>query len=226
MLSPPLRSSGETRAPIGPTELRLPGGYTPHEFLRTLSDGRRVELERFDTVRPDATVETQAMDFLLELDDRIPRARDAAKLERYDHFLSGWSVQSRRYGKGQVVPRVLFVCRDRARARDCARAADSLLCACRAYAGEYPFDWAYPGREGIVFAAERDAHEGVGAVYGVARLPPAVRVAAAHGDPQAAEAQPQLRELTDQGHLEPSRSQPFTPGLEKVKRSVLRHASV
>jgi hypothetical protein len=90
---------------------------------------------------------------------------------------------------------VVFVCRDRTRARECASAADSVLCACRAYAGEYPLDWEYPGRERIVFAAERDAHEGQLRAYGVPRLPPSVRVSAAHGDPRAAEAAVQAREI-------------------------------
>lgn len=83
---------------------------------------------------------------------------------------------------------VVFVCRDRARARESARRADAVLCACRAYAGEYPVDWEYPGREQIVFASERDVHEGVLYAYGVTRVPPAVRVRAAHGDPRAGEA--------------------------------------
>ena len=93
---------------------------------------------------------------------------------------------------------MIVVCRDAARARECARAADTVLGACRAYPGEYPFDWSYPGREAILFAAERDAHDGLARAYGVARVPPAVRVGAAHGDPAAAEADPQPRALAAQ----------------------------
>ena len=85
------------------------------------------------------------------------------------------------------MPVVVFVCRSRSRARECARAADAALRACRAYAGEYPHDWDYPGRERIVFACERDAHEGFADCYGVPRLPPPVRATAAHGDPRAGE---------------------------------------
>ena len=69
------------------------------------------------------------------------------------------------------------------------------LTACRAYAGEYPTDWEYPGREEILFVAERDAHEGLLRGYGVPRLPPDVRVSAAHGDPRAREAVAEPREL-------------------------------
>ena len=82
---------------------------------------------------------------------------------------------------------MVFVCRDRARARECTRFADAALKACRAYAGEYPFDWEYPGRQSILFASERDMHEGLLRAYGVQLLPPAVRVMAAHGDPRAGE---------------------------------------
>ncbi len=192
VLSPPMRD-GQT---IGPGELRLPGGCAPHEFMRTLHADRRVEVERFETIRPDAIVVAGGLDVLIELDDRPPRGRAAGKLERYDHFLSGWSLCTSRYGpRGQATPIVLFVCRDRVRARDCALAADAVLSACRAYAGEYPVDWSYPGRESVLFAAERDVHEGSVLAYGVERLPAAVRVKAAHGDPSAAAASPQRRAL-------------------------------
>jgi hypothetical protein len=249
VLTPPLRSTPEGRTAWGPGELRLPGGRTPHEFLSTDGAGQRSGVERFETVRPDATIEAPAavlerlasvdgplsgltgaasapgefapapdgsprgtqretvrrgavqqprtlvaappagVDVMVELDDRLPHGRGAAKLERYDHLLAGWSMCLKRYGpRPRATPLVVFVCRDRARARACARRADSVLTACRAYAGEYPADWEYPGRAGVVWAAERDIHEGVLRAYGVPRLPPEVRVAAAHGDPHAREA--------------------------------------
>ncbi len=83
-------------------------------------------------------------------------------------------------------PVVVFLCRDRPRARECARRADHVLSACRAYAGEHPRDWEYPGRAAVVFASERDVHEGQLLAYGVPRLPPAVRT----GAPQAANPAP------------------------------------
>jgi hypothetical protein len=70
-----------------------------------------------------------------------------------------------------------------------------VLRACRAYAGEYPFDWEYPGRRQIVFASERDVHEGLLRAYGVPPLPPEVRVLAAHGDPRAVEAALEPRQI-------------------------------
>jgi hypothetical protein len=215
-LSPPSRASGEARVTLTPRELRLPGGRTPHDFLRTDASGERVELERFETLRPDAIVAVAAgghsrpaTDVIVERDDRPALGRDARKLERYDHFLAGWSLHTPRYGRrAEALPLVVFVCRDRARARECARCADTVLRACRAYAGEYPLDWEYPGRERIVFAAERDAHEGLLRAYGVPRLPPDVRVIAAHGDPRAREATVEPRQILTEM---PAAEDPATP---------------
>jgi Replication-relaxation len=218
-LSPPLRSTPAGRVAIGPADLRLPGGRAPHDFLRTDSAGARVEVERFETVRPDASVElppapggragAAGMCLLVERDDRLSTRSHqsaAAKLERYDHLLAGWSVCAPRFagrspiGRGTPRPLVVFLCRDRPRARECARRADHVLSACRAYAGEYPRDWEYPGRSAVVFASERDAHEGLLLAYGVPHLPPAVRAAVANGDPRAGEATCEPRELLSGGH--------------------------
>jgi Replication-relaxation len=225
VLSPPQCSTANGRAALGPGDLSLPGGRAPHEFMRTDHTGERVQVERFETVRPDVTIELPGrlrervasaqgspaiataqgtgtteppgtLDLLVELDDRLPAGRAAGKLERYDHLLAGWSVHTNRYGRRLgLPPAVVFVCRDRSRARECARRADAVLTACRAYAGEYPADWEYPGREGILFVAERDAHEGLLRGYGVPRLPPDVRVSVAHGDPRARAPVAESREL-------------------------------
>ncbi|MEA2333910.1 MAG: hypothetical protein QOG40_400, partial [Solirubrobacteraceae bacterium] len=217
---------------IAPAELRLPGGRVAHDFLRIDGAGTETEVERFETIRPDAIVELTAdgrgvpssrvvpehdpgaaprahagpsevdarpapvLDVIVELDDRLSSDRGVAKLERYDHFLAGWSVQTRRYGPRQAAePMVVFVCRDRRRARESAQRADFVMRACRAYAGEYPFDWEYPGRERVLFVAERDVHEGMRCAFGVRRLPPSARVAEAHGDPQAGGTSVHAREL-------------------------------
>jgi hypothetical protein len=236
-LSPRLRSTRDGREWLAPADLRLPGGRVPHDFLRTDSSGRRVPVESFETVRPDAIVElrevrcvpaghagdtgldgapganpvaggnpaagvpTEAqdpsgIDVMVEFDDRLASGRGVGKLERYDHFLTGWSVHTRRYGRRlDATPMVVFVCRTRARARECARRADAVLRACRAYAGEYPFDWEYPGRERVLFASERDLHEQLTCALGVPRLPPDVRVRAAHGDPRAGQVAVEPREI-------------------------------
>jgi len=206
VLSPATRATQSGRVALGPGDLRLAGGRTPHDFWRTDGDGQRVEVRQFETIRPDATVEIplpsadrprgSRTDVIVELDDRLPIGRRAAKLERYDHFICGWALELTRYGKQLGgPPLVVFVCRDRSRARECARRADPVLVACRAYAGEYPSEWEYTGRERILFAAERDMHEGLTRAYGLAPLPPEVRVAAANGDPTARSAEPVLKEL-------------------------------
>jgi hypothetical protein len=48
-----------------------------------------------------------------------------------------------------------------------------------------------------MFASERDAHEGILQAYGVPRLPPAVRVAAARGDPRVGEASIEQRQIIE-----------------------------
>jgi hypothetical protein len=126
-----------------------------------------------------------APELLVELDDRLPKGAIAAKLERYDHFLSGWSANLGRYARaGSVLPIAVFVCRDRSSARECARRADRRLSACRAYAGEHPQDWEYQGRNRILFVAERDAHQGLLQGWRTPALPPDVRIAAMGGDPR------------------------------------------
>jgi hypothetical protein len=197
VLAPP-RGKKPEGGPLGPGDLQLPGGRAPHGFVRREA-GQQMEVERFDSVRPDGVVELAAgeqsrpaLDVLVELDDRLA----AAKLERYDHFLAGWATHTRRYGRrGEALPVVVFVCRDRSRARELTRLADSVLCACRAYAGEYPFEWEYLGRERILFAAERDAHEGLLRAFGVPRVPPELRMDIAHGDPGAGELRAEPRDL-------------------------------
>ena len=212
-ITPPMRSTPTGRTTIGPADLRLPGGLVPHEFMRASDAGEAVEVERFETLRPDAVVELaalgeegscassaggdcRALDVIVELDDRLATRRGFAKLERYDHFLAGWSAHSPRYGRRcEAEPLIVFVCRDRRRAHACAQRADSALRACRAYAGEYPVDWEYPGRERMLFVAERDMHEGLRRAYGVPRLPPSVRLVEARDDPRAGETSVQVREI-------------------------------
>jgi hypothetical protein len=182
----PSRFKPDERPMLKPADLSLPGGRTPHDFMRTVDSGQRVEVEHFQSIRPDASLHPgSGREVLVELDDRLPEGVGAAKLERYDHFLTGWSAHIERYTRaGGQLPLVVFVCRDRTRAHECARRADRVLTACRAYAGEYPASWEYSGRERIVYASERDIHEGVFCAWGVPRLPPEVRVAAAGGDPR------------------------------------------
>ncbi len=167
--------------PFSPADLRLPGGRVPHDFLKG-----GVEVDRFETLRPDATVCVRLpgggeLDVLVERDDRAGRPAWIAKLERWDHFLAGWSLHTARYRDG-VRPLVVFICRDGPTARDCARKADHVLRACRAYAGDYSHHWDYLGRQSVVFVSERAAHEGELTGFAVPALPPDVRASLADED--------------------------------------------
>lgn len=197
VITPPSRLKSGEHQLIGPADLSLPGGRAPHDFLRTVNSGSRVEVQHFQTIRPDASLHMKdGRELLVELDDRLPAGEGARKIERYDHFLAGWCVRLNRYARpGAEAPLVVFVCRDRSRARECARHADGVLSACRAYAGEYPADWQYPGRDRVVFAAERDAHEGQLCAWGLPRLPPEVRVVVAEGDPRTRDILLERREI-------------------------------
>ncbi len=188
VISPQKRSKSGEGPMLALGDLCLPGGRTPHDFMRTVEDGSRFEVERFQSIRPDATLLRKGgQELFVEFDDRLPEGVAAAKVERYDHFLAGWSANLGRYARaGGKLPIVVFVCRDRARARDCVRQADKILTACRAYAGEYPQDWQYQGRTNILFAAERDAHEALLQGWHVPALPPGVRIAMG-GDPRSRE---------------------------------------
>lgn len=201
VISPPSSSRANPGRMLAPGDLSLAGGRTPHDFLRTIEKDTRVEVEHFQSVRPDASLLPQRRrELLVEFDDRLPEGAGAAKLERYDHFLAGWSSHIRRYSRPSGgLPLVVFVCRDRSRACECARRADRVLTACRAYAGEYPRDWEYPGREHIVFVAERDAHEGHLRSWGVPRLPPNVRITATGGDPRERDPAVERREIYSNG---------------------------
>ncbi len=190
VLSPPLYSTPNGRPALGPRELRLPGGRTPHEFLRPpttpgtrarWSDSRRCVPTRPSRSRgsgqharrrrPRRGRRTHTR-LAASPSSRCGRARRArrspAQPAARRRSWSATTICSRAgactpnamASRPLATPLVVFVCRDRARARECARSADRVLTACRAYAGEYPADWEYPGRAGVLFAAERDIHEG------------------------------------------------------------------
>jgi hypothetical protein len=199
VLSPP-RAGSVASTVIGPAQLHLPGGRVPHDFVRRSGIDRCVEVMRFETIRPDVTIELAGhrLDVMIEFEDRLAGDGGVALLHRYDHFLTGWSAHVSRYDeRGRATPLVVFVCRDRSRAIHFSGLADRALVACRAYPGEYPHDWDYSGRSRILFASERDAHEGLMRAYGVPRVPPAVRIARGGADPGAGECPAELRNVLD-----------------------------
>ena len=205
-VAPPTRSAGGERRAIGPDELRLPGGRAPHGFLRTDRGRPRVAIEEFAAIEPDLTIELRlrgaerivVTDLFVELDRTFKPAKNVDKFERYDHMISGWCTLKDRYTKHCTAPPlVVFVCRDQANAKEFCRAADPVVTAGHAYGGEYASEWDYPGRQRMLFVAERDAHEGRMAGYTLPALPPDVRVVAASGDRSAAACHPRQRLVAD-----------------------------
>ena len=177
-----LRSQGRERSQLRPalpgrdrigalraTELGLPPGRHLHGLLP----------ERFDPVRPDATLQVQPaagarVELLLDFEERPGSAPSARKLERYDHLLGGWCTTLARYRQAGP-PLVVVICPDRDSARDLCRLADPLLTCAHAHARERPEDWPYPGRARLLFAAEPDIHLGLPRALRVPALPPEVR---------------------------------------------------
>ena len=205
-VAPPTRSAGGPRRAIGPDDLRLPGGRNPHGFLRTDRGRQRVAVEEFAAIEPDLTIElrlreaaqTVVTDLFVELDRTFKPAKNIDKFERYDHMISGWCTLKDRYAKHCTAPPlVVFVCRDQGNAKEFCRAADPVVTAGHAYGGEYASEWDYPGRQRMLFVAERDAHEGRMAGYTLPGLPPDVRVTAANGDRSAAACHPRQRLIAD-----------------------------
>ncbi len=185
VLSPPGSRGEREGAVMGPAQLTLPRGAVAHQFVQAGPAGDLEEVRAFETIRPHARITAQApahrgagLELLVDLDDRLHTPAWAAKVRRYDHFLTGWSSALQRYhAKNRLTPHLIFVCSDRRRARECALTADSLLLAAQACAGVHPARWRYIGRERIIFAAERDVHEGLLQGYSLHRLPPQVRAA-------------------------------------------------
>ena len=125
------------------------------------------------------------------MDHTFKPSKNISKFERYDHLITGWARHKDRYAKYlNTLPLVVFVCRDDDSAREFCRAADAVVTACHSYAGEYPSEWDYSGRERMFFVAERAIHERSLEAYALPLLPPEVRVAQADGDRRGAGCQP------------------------------------
>jgi hypothetical protein len=162
----------------GPATLDLEGGLIGRDFLVTLGNGRRVEVERFAPVRPAAVVslrdgDGRARDLLVVLD---PGDRGVtAILEAYDHLLAGWWRVVGRYQRAGGPPAVVVVCSDAGRARTVAAVADRVVTASLAQIGVDPRAWRRPGREAIRIADEVDLHRGDLRTLAPPALPPSLR---------------------------------------------------
>ncbi|HET6507074.1 MAG TPA: replication-relaxation family protein [Baekduia sp.] len=147
--------------------------------------------EHFEAVMPNATVELRLgagerqrrIDLLVELDRNRGAGAAEERLRRYDGLVSGWARMLRRYRSLGTVPVVVFVSEDERSRLKLLQVADRALTTRIAKAGSDEREWPYLGRRSILFAVERDVHEGSLAALALPALPPEAR--ARLGEPEA-----------------------------------------
>jgi hypothetical protein len=181
--------------------LGLAAGVHARDFVSRSAAGTSGRpVESFVGVSPAAAVEVRvacdaglATTDLLVFHEPADPSGAVALLERVDHLVAGWWRLVPRYARLGGPPTVVIVASDRDAARTLGGLADGILVACLARIGEQPGRWAYPGREGVVFAAEGDVHRGLLDGWRVAALPPAVRSGQRSGGPPSAAGSGNLR---------------------------------
>lgn len=115
-------------------------------------------------VRPDAVLELLDGDeivrtFLVEYDRTRRVDKNFRKFRRYDAFLNWWWRDSP-HGDGDEAPFVVFVCQDEEQREQFMSAADRELTGHRWHPSVDPDEYEYVGRRHILFAIERDVHQG------------------------------------------------------------------
>jgi protein involved in plasmid replication-relaxation len=169
------------------------------EVPTKLMDGRRVPIEASDVPRenyervrdlrgggfgriwPDATLtvdipdQGRRFDLMLELDRTDRPAKNFDKFERYDALISAWWRKVPRYAEAGEPPGAIFICSDEEHVFRFMQAADRRITARLAQPGVSEASWPYPGRERILFVAERAIHEGSGRAWKLAVEPPSTR---------------------------------------------------
>ncbi len=183
----------------GPSEGRLyaprnrRGRGTESETIRpgqiVLGSNHRLQnfgAEQFEPVSPDATVELKfgngeartRVDLMIDLDRSRGFDATRQRLIAYDGLISGWARLVGRYKKGDLVPMVVIVSEDEHGLLNVLKIADSALTTRIAKAGTDEMSWPHPGRRGILFAVERDIHEGSLRALALPEHPPEVRIRA------------------------------------------------
>ncbi len=169
---------------LGPDESRLevPTKYIERRFkpigledVRSAMPGylqvRDLRLKRFAPLVPDATVQLyfedsdREVDLLVELDRTRRPVKNLDKLRRYDALITGWWRLHERLQTMAEPPAVVFVCTDERQAMGLMDAADREVTGCLVNPGTAPSSWRCPGRERMLFVAERDIHEGAGRAW-------------------------------------------------------------
>jgi hypothetical protein len=161
--------------------LRLDPGLHARDFLAGAADpaGRR-RVTSFVGLSPAAAVELRVQPSrgptdLLVFHAPPDEGSAVGLLERCDHLLAGWWRLVPRYARFGAPPVVVILSPDHHAPRRLAAVADPILVACLARIGQPPQHWDYPGRAGVVFAAESDLHAGVLEGWRLAELPPVAR---------------------------------------------------
>ncbi len=164
----------------GPARLDLGPGVHARDFLTGDAVGGRRPVDRFLPLTPAAVAELRIVgpastaDLLL-FHAPVDSGQALALLERCDHLIAGWWRLHPRYARLGSPPTAVILCPDADRAVALAGLADRVLLACLARIGQAPAEWARPGREGVVFVAERDLHDGILLGWRVPPLGPATR---------------------------------------------------
>jgi hypothetical protein len=160
-LEVPTKVVERRRVPIGPDDV-------PRENYERVRDLRAGE---FGRIWPDATLEMdlpdqgRRFDLMIELDRTEKPTKNFDKFERYDALITAWWRKVPRYRKVGEPPGVIFVCTDEDHVSSFVQAADRCVAGRLAQPGVVEASWPYPGRERILFVAERDIHDGIGRAW-------------------------------------------------------------
>jgi hypothetical protein len=158
---------------------------------------------QFEPVSPDATVELrvstgnarQRVDLMVDLDRSRGFEATQQRLIAYDGLISGWGRMLSRYRKGDVAAMVVFISEDERALLTLLKIADGALTTRIAKAGTEEASWPHPGRRAILFAVERDIHEGSLNALALPEQPPSLRVRA--GGPEAKVCRPRRVQIID-----------------------------
>ena len=149
-----------------------------HTQLRVHDDWSAEDLRdpRVRAVRPDAMLEVEGdgndarRRFLVEYDRTRRVDKNYDKFRRYDTFLCSWWCNAP-FVDFDRPPFVVFICQDESQRAQFLTAADRELTGHRWHPSAPPEQYDYVGRRRILFALERDAHDGCAGGLETPRLP-------------------------------------------------------
>lgn len=138
---------------------------------------RDLRRETFAPVVPDATLrieleeEERRFELLVELDRTARPTKNTDKLRRYDALITAWWRGADRYRGAKEPPTVVFVCRDRDQAVALMRVAHLEVTGQLSRWSGKERRWS-PGREHMLFVAEREIHDASLASWMLSPHPP------------------------------------------------------